>query len=114
MPTKREHQIREYINEKEESDIRSIGKIEYTQRGFQVIEFQDSYGISCNIQESSSVEPHIWLGVKDLKPEIMGKKGWETFEVPDGVLFHNRMHLNREHASGLVEVLQNWLKSFQF
>lgn len=32
-------------------------------RGFEVQHFLDDYGLDCSIQESSAVEPHIWLGV---------------------------------------------------
>lgn len=34
-----------------------------TPRGFELLSFKDSYGQACSIQESSNVEPHLWVGV---------------------------------------------------
>jgi hypothetical protein len=52
-------------------------------RGFWLGKFRDTYGQPCSIQESSSVEPSVWLGVN-----------------------HRRMHLSVEQARGLAELLQ--------
>jgi hypothetical protein len=35
----------------------------YTCRGFKYYEFYDSYNNLCTIQQSSSVESKIWLGI---------------------------------------------------
>jgi hypothetical protein len=38
-------------------------KTRFTDRGFAIIEFDDVYGVSCSLQESSSVSPTcIWFG----------------------------------------------------
>lgn len=34
-----------------------------TQRGFWLTDFRDTYGQSCSIQQSSSVNPRVWVGV---------------------------------------------------
>jgi hypothetical protein len=34
-----------------------------TERGFGVITFTDSYNQKCSLQDSSNVDPHVWLGV---------------------------------------------------
>lgn len=67
-----------------------------TLRGFQICEFQDSYGRPCTLQQSSAIGDYddafdrpgssfVWLG-----------KGPE------------RMHLAREQVDDLVEALQRW------
>ena len=88
-----------------------------TIRGFEVQHFEDDYGLDCSIQESSSVEPHIWLGVH--KPphkivwdsaekygiEIREKAGWYDYPIPNDVLVESRMHLSRKQAKTLAKKL---------
>ncbi len=75
-----------------------------TNRGFKLIQFYDAYDELCDIQESSHVEPHIWLGTHKANPKIMASKvqaggtGWIDYEIPEGVLISHRMHLNRKQA----------------
>ena len=38
-----------------------------TARGFALNYFDDDYNEKCSLQESSNVEPHIWLGIHDAK-----------------------------------------------
>lgn len=63
-----------------------------TPRGFYIAEFVDSYGKQCSLQDSSNVDPHIWLGVGD-----------------------ERMHLTREMVAALIPhlarfVVNGWLR----
>ena len=44
-----------------------------TERGFKKIEFKDMYNYNCSIQESSNVEPSIWVGVSENRM-ILDKK----------------------------------------
>lgn len=44
-----------------------------TSRGFEINHFYDGYGVDCSIQESSAVEPHVWLGVHTPEIKIMSK-----------------------------------------
>ena len=97
-----------------------------TNRGFELNHFTDDYGIDCSIQESSAVEPHIWLGVHNPDVRIMYKdrgklsgidqvkkeypecneNGWCTINIPDEAFINSRMHLNREQAGKLAEELK--------
>lgn len=94
-----------------------------TDRGFEIIHFDDDYGVDCTLQESSSVEPHIWLGVHN--PEVCirfkdaiangldlekkfpetNENGWCDFPIPDEALIKSRMHLNQEQAKLLADRL---------
>ncbi|MEE8262715.1 MAG: hypothetical protein V3R83_09660 [Gammaproteobacteria bacterium] len=74
-----------------------LGSLELTERGFQVIEFKDLYGLHCTLQQSSlahSEKPGgsaVWLGGKD-----------------------ERMHLTCEQVESLIADLQSWLDSGSF
>ena len=97
-------------------------KFNRTSRGFQRGEFTDLYGCKCSIQESSlATDDAIWFGVNDANPQILASKarkinpetgemtGWVAYPVPDDVLMHTRMHLNREQVAALILVLQNFV-----
>lgn len=69
--------------------------IRKTERGFGVIRFDDVYDEPCSIQESSKMgdgdEPgatYLWVGADT-----------------------NRMHLSRDHARMLVDVLSTWVET---
>lgn len=92
-------------------------------RGFELQYFLDDYGVKCSIQESSAVEPHLWLGVS--RPEVtimykdaieaglnLPKKFPETNEygvcnipIPDKAFIDSRMHLNRKQAKEIAKKL---------
>ena len=76
----------------------------YTNRGFGLLTFEDDYGEKCSLQMSSSVEPHVWLGID--KPKILKGLVGEAEELPDGVTAFSRMHLNRKQARQLAEELE--------
>jgi len=96
-----------------------------TQRGFSLIEFEDSYGLGCNIQESSNAGgSHIWLGVKDAEPKILAHDamglglptngettGWVPYEIPSQVFLNTRMHLDTKQVKDLIKVLEIWVES---
>lgn len=42
-----------------------------TSRGFKLLSFVDSYDNECSVQESSCVEPRLWLGVNDADPKTL-------------------------------------------
>lgn len=84
-----------------------------TQRGFIKLLFKDSYDKQCSLQESSNAEDDfIWLGLEDAEPLIMESDamklglltkagppvGWVKYPIPEEVLLHTRMHLNKEQA----------------
>lgn len=89
-----------------------------TERGFEKQCFKDDYGVDCSLQESSAIEPHVWLGVHRAKAMILGKDvnnisiklppstlGWHEIELPEEVEVHSRMHLNQEQAMELAKKL---------
>lgn len=86
-----------------------------TNRGFEIIQFSDANDAQCSLQQSSSVEPHIWLGCNDANPrQLISGKGWQPVQMPKGYIADTRMHLNKEQVQALVEHLQSWLESQSF
>lgn len=71
-------------------------------RGFCYKEFTDRYGAKCSLQESSLVDPSIWLGVNQKQSEEFKK------EFSDSGLY-TRMHLSYNQVKELVKDLQRWL-----
>ena len=90
---------------KEKNHMKFLNKV--TNRGFKLLQFYDDYDELCDIQESSNVVPHIWLGVHSANPKILASKtpaggtGWVNYEIPDDVLISTRMHLNRKQCMSL-------------
>lgn len=82
-------------------------KTEKTPRGFGIIEFKDSYEQECSIQDSSSVDPKIWLGVDNTGKQISDQHGVFNSEVGA------RMHLDADQVEALVSILQKWLKNYR-
>ncbi|WP_300924617.1 hypothetical protein [uncultured Clostridium sp.] len=98
-------------------------KKDKTARGYRVFHFNDDYNITCSLQESSSVEPHIWLGIDEPEHKIKYKDsealglglqklypecnedGWCNYPIPQEVLVSSRMHLNQKQAKKLGEAL---------
>lgn len=74
----------------------TLGEVETTSRGFEIIKFKDRYGVPCSLQQSSLAErtepgvSAVWLGTND------------------------RMHLDREQVSALITHLQAWLDRGSF
>lgn len=114
-----------------------LGKPVKSPDQFPRVDFKDAYGHGCKIQASAVVYDYahsldqpgssaIWLGINDPKPEIMArdahlvgvqtekKVGWVPFPIPQGVLVHTHMHLNREQVSGLIVRLQEWMAKGEF
>ena len=90
-------------------------KKKQTERGFDIIEFKDRYGLLCSLQKSSlATEDAIWFGVTDVEPKIMavdavklGMKpdqevGWVPYPIPEEVLLSSRMHLTQEQVKKLL------------
>lgn len=78
--------------------------VDYTARGFELIQFADYYGAKCSLQQSSRVEPAVWLGCSEIPPMHLGMQP------------SPRMHLDRGQVVWLVARLQAWLEtgSFEF
>lgn len=91
-----------------------------TQRGFDVLEFEDDYNTKCNLQISSAANPHIWLGVSDPIVHIMCKDaralgldpktsegepiyaGWCEYPIPPTAHIFSRMHLTPKQSFKLA------------
>lgn len=73
-------------------------KVEKTDRGFEIIRFEDHNGTPCTLQQSSRAitetpgSSAVWLGTGD----------------------HNRMHLEMEQVKELVTHLQWWIDNCSF
>ena len=84
--------------------------------------FNDDYGVSCSLQNSSAWEPHVWLGVNEPKHKVLfsdvtkiGKlniampvgeqNGWCDVVLPKEVHVFSRMHLNQARARELAKRL---------
>lgn len=64
-------------------------KVSTTERGFNNIEFKDSYNKDCSLQKSSAASrDKIWLGIHK-----------------------DRMHLDREQVAALLPYLENFVKT---
>lgn len=88
-----------------------------TERGFRYIEFNDLYGEKCSIQKSSlATDDAIWIGIDDANPQVMASKtakggtGWVPYKIPDDVLLSTRMHINREQAESIVDILNHFIE----
>lgn len=73
-------------------------------RGFSYKKFYDRYGCKCSLQESSLVDPSIWLGPEETQSEEF-KKVFTTS--------YTRMHLSYKQVEELVADLQSWLEKYR-
>lgn len=84
-----------------------------TGRGFGILKFKDAYRHECSLQRSSSIDPHVWLGLNSADPQIMARDaaehgvhtsettGWVPYPIPREVSLHTRMHLNKRQCWAL-------------
>ena len=84
-----------------------------TVRGFAIVRFNDSYGVQCSLQKSSSAEcDKIWLGCDDADIRAL-KHGLGLVSVytdsMDNVIANTRMHLKREQVAELIPHLQKFV-----
>jgi hypothetical protein len=100
-------------------------KISKTDRGFDITEFTDRYGVNCSLQKTSlATEDTIWLGVSDVTPKIMATdaiklgidnkgevNGWVEYDIPDEVLLSSRMHLTKEMVKNLLPYLEKFVET---
>ena len=115
-----------------------LGENSQTERGFEIVEFDDRYGTACSLQQSSMIGNYedsldrpgsscVWLGVHRVEASILkadaealGMKvegevsGWMDYPIPKQVLLAGRMHLDREQVRGLIKRLKRWLKTGSF
>jgi len=95
-----------------------------TQRGFEITEFEDTYGVKCSLQMSSSaMEDRVWFGVDNADPKIMvskakehglephGDNGWVEYPILEDVVLNTRMHLNRDQVEQLLPYLKRFVET---
>ena len=85
-----------------------------TQRGFDISEFKDGYGLECSLQKSSSFNDCIWLGIDNPKlcvfeNESMGK--YIETDMPKTFDVNSRMHLTREMVAELLPYLTRFAET---
>jgi len=109
-------------------------EVSETNRGFEVAEFLDAYGVQCSIQQSSAAAEDedgdlrapgtsfLWLGVDDIQPRILATQakalgvetdqetGWIEYPLPPEVMTASRMHLSRDQVTDLVKHMLDWLQ----
>jgi len=89
---------------------RTLGRVNETHRGFEIIEFNDRYDAACSLQQSSLAEytqpgsSAIWLGCE---------KNAEPHHVT-GSPMAPRMHLDRNQVKALIRHLQSWIDTGSF
>jgi len=106
--------------------LNQVNKMEKvtTNRGFSLIKFKDRYNNDCSIQESSlATEDCIWIGIDDPNPQIMASQakefgvetnettGWVDYPIPEEVSLNTRMHITRDQAKEIIEVLQIFVET---
>ena len=126
--------LRDYLNSidlpkkhPEEPNLKKIS-MKKTGRGFVYGEFRDCDGEACSIQESSAVEPCLWLGLDKPKICVMSiyakslpppkvypdegsteNTGWHIYEPPEPVEAFSRMNIDQETAKELVKLLEYFI-----
>jgi len=87
-------------------------------RNFRFYQFSDNNDQACTIQKSSSaLNDCIWLGLESASPKALHGDatklgvnhnetcGWVDFPIPEEVSLNTRMHLTRDQAKKLGEML---------
>jgi hypothetical protein len=104
-------------------NVKPLGPVGRTQRGFELVPFMDHSGTKCSLQASSVAEREtpgtsaVWLGCEDANPRVLVPgKSWQPVPMPPDYLADTRAHLNREQVAALIKHLQTWLRkgSFKF
>jgi len=93
-----------------EQDLSPIPNLEpgTTSRGFGRREFEDMYGSTCSIQDSSlATDDCIWLGVNNGE-HFECKPPYDTH--PDAKSNGGRMHLSRGQVAALLPLLQHFVR----
>lgn len=113
------------------------GQVGKNARGFPIVRFVDSYGVTYNVTASSVIGDYedayqrpgtsaVWLGVDNVEAIVMAHEaakygvqtkettGWVPYPIPDGVMLKSSLHLNREQVAALVTRLQQWLADGSF
>jgi len=88
-------------------------KVGMTNRGFEIIEFDDRYGVACHLQKSSlATEDAIWFGCDEPDPRVLVPgKGWQPAVMPPEWLTNTCMHLTQEQVRSLLPYLVKFVET---
>ena len=88
-------------------------EVKYTERGFEIIEFNDRYGERCTLQKSSlATEDAIWFGINDVRVKrLIPGQGWQDVTLPPGSEVFSRMHLTQDQVKELLPHLQRFAET---
>lgn len=78
-----------------------LNQVETTSRGFEIVRFRDANECECSLQQSSAIGAYA---------DSMEKPG-SSFVWLGRDVVSDRMHLDRDQVQGLVNHLQQWLKT---
>lgn len=80
-------------------------KLNFNGRGYAYVDFKDVYGQECSLQQSSGIDPGLWIGVDNTGPNIAGPQGTRNEYVSC------RMLLNPDQAKALIPILVRFAES---
>jgi hypothetical protein len=81
---------------------------EWTPRGFRLFTFKDANRAKCSLQESSLVQPRIWLGMDE---DEEGNQAWTTIDPVTQHKLGARMELTQKQAKELLPLLKHFAKT---
>jgi hypothetical protein len=88
-----------------------LGKVQETERQFDLILFKDRYDTPCSLQQSSIADFNppgssaVWLGV-----DRQGEAHDGMFDAAN----QTRMHLDLKQVKSLIAVLETWVQTGRF
>lgn len=75
-----------------------------TDRGFRIVSFDDSNGNCCTLQDSSAVDPHVWVGCGEGRMHLTPNQAAQLIPY----LYHFCVH--EELPDGIPKALRVWEK----
>ena len=81
-------------------------------RGYKVLLFKDVDENECSLQESSLIEPAIWIGLDHIQPKLFlpdidkTMQGWINYPISECVKLFGRMELTQQQVKELLPYLQ--------
>lgn len=88
-------------------------EIKQTNRGFDILKFNDSYNVECSLQKSSSaLEDKVWFGVNSPNLQVFTPGiGYQPFETDLDIHSTTRMHLTKEQVKEFLPYLQKFVET---